>query len=260
MKAFLVGLVGLVCCAWGTAHAQDIGGFKLLRLEGSQVRWRLPRDGSPLVLTYRLATEQAEFPGARNCRKIVSVDGLMARSSLSSDTLKTELAAAFSMWEAAANISFREAPEGTHADILVGAQAEPEGWAFAEVFYDLTSSERIKPISRALVCLNPLRHWKVGFDGDLRQYDLRYTFAHEIGHAIGLDHPSSGGGEIMGYRYEERFRTLQPGDVRGVIALYGAARRLELAQPEPGRSGASAASIHGVTNGSGTRGITERSP
>ena len=28
----------------------------------------------------------------------------------------------------------------------------------------------------------------------------------------------------MGYRYEERFRQLQPGDVAGAVVLYGAAR------------------------------------
>jgi hypothetical protein len=97
----------------------------------------------------------------------------------------------------------------------------PDGWAFADVFFDAASPEPVKPISKALVCLNPAKRWKVGFNGDLKSYDLRYTLAHEIGHAIGLDHPM-GGNQIMGYRYEERFRALQPGDVRGAIALYGA--------------------------------------
>ena len=137
------------------------------------------------------------------------------------------------MWEAAANITFREVPEGTRADILIGAQMEPEGWAFADVFYDIASSEPYKPISRALVCLNPLRRWKIGFDGDLKKYDLRYTFAHEIGHAIGLDHPG-GGDQIMGYRYEEHFRTLQSGDIRGAVALYGEARHAGLTQIQSG--------------------------
>jgi hypothetical protein len=69
-----------------------------------------------------------------------------------------------------------------------------------------------------------LRRWKVGFDGNLKAYDLRYTLAHEIGHAIGLDHPP-GPGQIMNYRYEERFRDLQSGDVFGAVALYGAPTR-----------------------------------
>jgi len=154
---------------------------------------------------------------------MTTLDGLVAASDVDAAAVRTEIGAAFAMWEAAADIAFKEAPEGARADILIGAQVEPEGWAFADVFYEVASSEPIKPISRALVCLNPLKRWKVGFDGDLKTYDLRYTLAHEIGHAIGLDHPN-GMGQIMGYRYEERFRALQPGDVRGAILLYGEPR------------------------------------
>ena len=82
------------------------------------------------------------------------------------------------------------------------------------------SAYSVKPISKALVCLDRTKQWKIGFDGNLQIYDLRYTIAHEIGHAIGLDHPS-GAGQIMGYRYEERFRTLQEGDLKGAALLYG---------------------------------------
>jgi hypothetical protein len=135
--------------------------------------------------------------------------------------LKEEARAAFAMWETAANVVFKEAPETSPADILIGAQTEPEGWAFADVFYDAGAPGAVKPISQALVCLNPGKRWKVGFDGDLKTYDLRYTLAHEIGHAIGLDHPV-GGSQIMHFKYEERFRALQPGDIRGAVSLYGA--------------------------------------
>jgi hypothetical protein len=194
--------------------------YKALRLEGNVVRWRKPAGRARLVLTYRLVVDREQFPGARNCGKMTSVNALLTRSGVAAATFREELAAAFVMWEAVANLIFREAEEGAPADIIIGAQLEPEGWAFADVVYDGASPEQIKPILRALVCLNPLRRWKVGFDGDLEAYDLRYTLAHEIGHAIGLDHPASTG-QIMGFRYEERFRTLQPGDVKGAIALYG---------------------------------------
>jgi Matrixin len=261
LKALFAGLVALLCCALGgTAEAQEAGVFKILKLEGNQVRWRVPRNSAPLVVTFRIATETSEFPGARNCRKLTGFDDLIKKSGIGAAALKAELAAAFAMWEAAANITFQEAPEGVRADILIGAQSEPEGWAFADVFYDLASAEPIKPISRALVCLNPLRGWKIGFDGDLHKYDLRYTFAHEIGHAIGLDHPN-GGDQIMGYRYEERFRSLQPGDVRGAVALYGAAPHVELTRPETGPKGAQASSsTRRFAKRWGTRGFTARSP
>jgi hypothetical protein len=41
----------------------------------------------------------------------------------------------------------------------------------------------------------------------------------------------------MGYRYEERFRALQPGDIRGAVLLYGVPRpaaAIVAARPEPG--------------------------
>jgi hypothetical protein len=190
------------------AAAGESGGFKTLRLEGNAVRWQLTAQGQPLVVSYSVVAQDVAF------------GGLLSTSRIAPETARAEIAAAFAMWEAVAGISFREAESPERAEILIGAQVEPEGWAFADVFYDVMSPVPVKPISRALICLNPTRQWKVGFDGDLQRYDLRYTFAHEIGHAIGLDHPM-GAGQIMGYRYEERFRELQAGDVSGVIQIYG---------------------------------------
>jgi hypothetical protein len=212
-----------LCCAFPGAPpgAEELETFRVLKLQGHQVRWRPPAEGSPRVITYRLVTESMAFPGARNCRGLTRLDGLAARSTVPVTAIKGEVEAAFAMWAAAANVRFEEAARGAPADILIGAQAEPEGWAFADVFFDAASADAVKPISQALICLNPGKKWKVGFDGDLKSYDLRYTLAHEIGHAIGLDHPA-GGNQIMGYRYEERFRSLQPGDIRGAVLLYGA--------------------------------------
>ena len=150
-----------------------------MRLEGNGVRWQLAAKGQQRVLSYAVVNQDVEFAGARNCGKMTRLDGLLAASGIATETLRTEITAAFAMWEAAANIGFHEAETPAKADILIGAQLEPEGWAFANVFYDTLSPESVKPISRALVCLNPLKRWKVGFDGDLRTYDLRYTLAQD---------------------------------------------------------------------------------
>ena len=222
MKNCLAALLaGLVCCFWGAASADDIAGFKILKLEGNNVHWRPAIQGQRPVVSYSLVDDNAEFPNARNCRKLTSLEGTLDNSEIAPSLAREEITAAFAMWEAVSNIAFREAPSADKADILIGAQVDPEGWAFADVFYDVSSPDAVKPISKALICLNPTKRWKIGFDGDFKVYDLRYTIAHEIGHAIGLDHPN-GAGQIMGYRYEERFRALQPGDIAGAVLLYGA--------------------------------------
>jgi len=223
MNRFISGLtVGLLCCGFGASgSAQDTGSFNLLKFAGNNVHWQAPANGQAPVVTYMLVRDDVEFVGARNCHRMISLDHLVAASKLAASAVHEEIAAAFHMWESTANISFREASEGERANILIGGQAEPQGWAFADISYDTTSPERVKPISLSLICFNPAKRWKIGFDGDLTVYDLRYTLAHEIGHAIGLDHPV-GAGQIMGYRYEERFRSLQSGDAHGAALLYGA--------------------------------------
>jgi hypothetical protein len=46
------------------------------------VRWSLPADGSPRVVTYRLVTETLRFANARNCRGLAPLDALAAASEV----------------------------------------------------------------------------------------------------------------------------------------------------------------------------------
>ena len=103
----------------------------------------------------------------------------------------------------------------------LGAQADPVGYAYADVQYVKDGTGTQRQIDRSLICLNPIKRWKVGFDGNLAVYDLRYTIAHEIGHAIGLNHPEPHG-QLMSRDYLESFRSLQAGDVNGAVRIYGA--------------------------------------
>jgi hypothetical protein len=219
LKAPLAGLLaGLASCIFSSAAIGEAPSFKILKLDGNAVQWR--GTVAKKMVTYALVEQDTTFERARNCRKMTRLDGLTSASKIATETARAEIAAAFAMWETVANIRFREAESPEQADILIGAQLEPVGWAFADVFYDASSREHVKPISRSLICLNPERGWKIGFDGDLQRYDIRYTLTHEIGHAIGLDHPA-GAGQIMGYRYEEAFRELQAGYIAGAVQLYG---------------------------------------
>lgn len=260
LRISVLGLfAALACAAAGAATAGEALNFKILKLEGNTVRWQKSAQGwATPVVSYSVVAGPVEFPGARNCRKMTSLEEVTNASQLAISAVREEIAAAFAMWQAAAGITFREAADASTADILIGAQVEPEGWAFADVFYDTQSAEPVKPISRSLICLNPTKRWKIGFDGDLKTYDLRYTITHEIGHAIGLDHPN-GAGAIMGYRYEERFRQLQQGDVEGAVALYGARSPTELATDARPSQDAAQAEARGAAKGSGTRAFNARS-
>ena len=247
-----------MCCATA-AHATEFDNFKLLKFGGTGVRWRNATPGQAPMVSYGIVAETREFIGARNCQKLTSLDRLAATSQLSGELIRQEIDSAFAMWQAAANINFRAAEAPLTADILIGAEVEPEGWAFANVSYEAGSKDRLKPISQSLICLNPLKPWKVGFNGDLKSYDLRYTIAHEIGHAIGLDHPAAGG-QIMGYRYEETFRDLQPGDVSGAILLYGKRQPDSIvASSEPTSRARHASAVRLYAKRWGARAFTARS-
>lgn len=217
----------LIACglAYGTAGAtlSPDGGFRLLKLDGNYVKWGEGALGAGATVRYAFADSAMHFAGARNCRDLVPLTTLATRSGIDEATLRAETAAAFRAWEKAADISFEVVDDPGQADIVIGAQGQPVGRAFANVSYQAGSGDSVSAIDRALVCMNPEQKWKVGFDGDIEVYDIRYTLVHEIGHAIGLDHPGPSG-QVMSFAYRENYRDLQPGDFAGVQLLYGAGR------------------------------------
>lgn len=194
-------------------------GFRLLDLENQTVKWQTPTFGRGAIVTYAFATGPVDTPHARNCAAMLPAAAAYEPSDIEARQFRREVAAAFRMWEKVADIKFRETADAGTAGILIGAQAVPVGRAFTNVELKPGSAER-KVIGRSLICLNPKQPWKIGFDGRLGVYDLRYTIAHEIGHAIGLDHPSAAG-QLMSYRYDEKQTGLQPGDIKGAVLLYG---------------------------------------
>jgi hypothetical protein len=221
VKFVLFAAATLTLCADATTlHAQTISSYRHLVLDGHSVKWGRPVLGTGAAVTFALVETRLRFNGARNCSSMGPLDGLLSRNAVARSAFLQELRIALDAWEAAANISFFPADPAV-ADILIGAQAKPRGYAFANVEYDETDPDAgPRTISRSLVCFNPLKPWKVGFDGDLEIYDLRYTLMHEIGHAIGLNHPLTAG-QLMSHKYRERFRGLQAGDIRGAEKLYG---------------------------------------
>jgi Matrixin len=214
--AFMLFMPGLAA----SAESGSFLGFRLLDLENQSVKWQTPRWRESAAVTYAFATGPVTTKDARNCGEMLPPDKAYAPSGIAKQQFEHEVAAAFRMWERVADISFRKTDDPDTADIVIGAQAKPVGRAFTNVELKPAGADGRKVIARSLICLNPEQPWKVGFDGDLDVYDLRYTIAHEAGHAIGLDHPSPAG-QLMSYRYDERHQGLQPGDIQGAALLYG---------------------------------------
>ena len=232
-------------------NASSVRAGELLRLEGHLMRWA-PEAGGKTVISYSILTgpyhveSDKSILSPSNCAKMHAFAGITANSpGLDEAKVKTELQLALRAWESVANITFAEVADPSRADIVIGAADDPGGHAFANLSYrsakgvtpvtmalgkpDASKVEAldkesgdgsIVPIDQAYVCLNPKMRWKVGFDGNLDVYDLRHTFMHEIGHAIGLDHPGASGA-VMAFRYDEGVRELQPSDIAGVQRLYG---------------------------------------
>jgi len=210
------------------AHAGGaLTDYRLLVLDGQRAKWGSPVLGTGVNLTYAVADAPVHTVAAINCPDIVPIDGLLAASRVDRHTFDAQVDAAFAAWADAADIDFRRVADPTTADIVIGAQAISNGHAFTNVALRQPSAGRTinvaavsGSIAHSIICLNPKQSWKVGFDGNLNAFDLRFTLLHEIGHAIGLDHPDSPNA-VMDYHYTEAFSTLQPGDISGVVALYG---------------------------------------
>ena len=212
-----------------TADARDTvkpapTAFRLLNFTGAPMKWGGSRLGESAVVTWRVAEDREGFSGNRNCRGVRPIEAALRPSAIERASFDRELSAAMRMWEDVAGIRFRHVRAGERADLVIGAQSRPRGRAYTNVsagrMVPVGDRRRIDRLQQAVICLNPKQAWKVGFDGDLKVYDLRHTLAHELGHVIGLDHTGPRGA-VMAFRYEERHRGLSAGDIQGAQRLYG---------------------------------------
>jgi len=200
--------------------------FRLLRLNDHFLKWGERSWHSGARITYAFNRTNREFADAINCQALVPVDGLLARSGIAKPDFERAIRRAFRTWEQAADLRFVFVEDAAAADILIGAQGAPRDIAYTNVWHGSAAPGRIGRFTKAVFCLNPEIEWENALDGDDRTYDVERVATHEIGHAIGLDHPGPSGA-LMGYRYTESVHGLAPGDIDGARRLYG---------PPPGES------------------------
>ena len=198
--------------------------YRLLSLDGAYVKWGARTFGKGAEVTYSFAQQKRRYPGAINCGILGPIPAYLGTARVGKREIMDEFRAAFRMWEAAANISFQYVADPVAADIVIGIQGNPRGIAYANVWHGEAADTGMARITKATICLNPSASWEVDFDGRRDTYSIRQVAAHEIGHAIGLDHPGRSG-QLMGYRYSELTAGLRFGDAQGAVMLYGESRR-----------------------------------
>jgi hypothetical protein len=211
--------------------AEALGGdtddYRLLNLDGHTVKWGAPSMGAGATVTYAIATTSSSASGIENCRKTEGINELLARSHVKKRVFERALHRAFKLWSDVSDVYFVPAPAGKTADLVIAAEAVPDGIAYSDVTPKPASATHVGTIARAIICLNPEARWTtVGHDND--SYRLFYVLAHEIGHTIGLDHPNPSG-ELMSFEYSRTLQSLQPGDIAGAVSLYGTANKSPLA-------------------------------
>ena len=138
---------------------------------------------------------------------------------------KLAIAEAMSDWSSAANIDIAQvSDQGGDSDYEGLPQGDPRfgdirigGYDFQNnVIMAVTEGPPPSGYTRAGdIQVNTGLSWNLGKD-----YDFQTVILHELGHSLGLEHPSDSA-SIMYERYQGVRRSLDSGDLQGLLEIYG---------------------------------------
>ena len=188
-------------------------------------KWGPQAQGTSATVTWSvmgagLATLRSEFVNG----DIISQDP----NSVLPSGYMTEIRQAFDAWSAVAGINFVEsidpgsrydAPNAASVDIRISvAPLDGLGRTIAVAGFP---PNNISPGFAGDIQLDSAENWQIGsINGDTSTKSIFNVVAHEIGHAIGLNHASLPNA-LMWENYSEDFIGPQADDIAGAIAIYG---------------------------------------
>ena len=216
------GIISLPCYAPGTLISGDF-----VLGPSSPGKWGLPTMGTPGgTVTWSLMGS-----GISLSDESFGIGTSVALSSFMPVGFKSEIQAAFAAWSSVANIQFLEVADnglafnapGALGDIRIGGHIfdGPSGTLAHGFFPPLNGDSAAGDIH-----FDVAETWKLGLSGP--GFNIFQVAAHEIGHAIGLNHTGVAN-SLMNPFYTQAFLGPQADDIAGARFIYGSAA----AVPEP---------------------------
>lgn len=131
---------------------------------------------------------------------------------------------AFETWASVADIEYLYEPDTSAADIVIGMEVlGGTAIGIATTSFQPSFGSGFDTAFAGLIELDADRAWSP--DGE-SGFNFFNVFLHELGHVLGLDHPSGPGASneaMYAFYTADEPISLGPGDIEGIQLLYGAA-------------------------------------